>query len=134
MSVERRPPDVRFEFDHDQHAPRRARAAMAPLVSDPEDPIADDVELIVSELVTNVVRHTLDGGLLEAWDPKPEVPLRLEVSDTDQSPVSPIEGSEQGGHGLHIVESIADSWGVRSTDRGKTVWAELDRKARRPLH
>ena len=131
MSVVRRPPDVRFEFEHDQHAPRRAREAVARLVSDPGDPIAGDVELTVSELVTNVVRHTRHGGLLEAWDPKPDVPLRLEVSDSDPSPVIQVAGSALGGHGLHIVESIADSWGVNPTARGKTVWAEFDRKARR---
>jgi anti-sigma regulatory factor (Ser/Thr protein kinase) len=136
MNAER-PPDVRFQFEHDDSAPRRARAAIDPLVGEPGDPIADDVRLTVSELVTNVVRHTDDGGLLEAWDPKPDVPLRLEVSDSDRTEVLPPPagvqaGSEFGGHGLHIVDATSDEWGVEPTADGKKVWAEFDRKRRQP--
>jgi hypothetical protein len=78
------------------------------------------------------VRHTNDGGLLEAWDPKPDVPLRVEVSDTDQLPVQLAEQrpARHGGHGLHIVDAVSDSWGVDLTSDGKTVWAEFDRNRR----
>lgn len=134
MSSQRKPPDVRFEFDHDPSASRQARDAIAPLVNDPADPIADDVTLTVSELVTNVVRYTVDGGVLEAWDPNPDVPLRVEVTDTDAdtSGIAPVrEAREVGGLGLHIVDSVADQWGVERGTTGKTVWAEFDRNARR---
>lgn len=132
MDPKRSSPDVRFAFDHDPSASRQARTAIEPLLSDKDDPIADDVQLTVSELVTNVVRHTEDGGLLEAWDPRPDVPLRVEVSDTDQQPVQLAQDRlvGQGGHGLHIVESVSDRWGVELKEHGKTVWAEFDRNRR----
>jgi hypothetical protein len=47
------------------------------MLNDPNDPIADDVRATTSELVTNAIRHTYDGGELRAWDPRPDVPLRL---------------------------------------------------------
>jgi len=63
-------PDVRFEFEHDRRAPEEARQEMDQLLNVPDDPIADDVRLAASELVTNVVTHTDDGGELRAWDPR----------------------------------------------------------------
>lgn len=131
MDRKRSSPDVHFAFGHDLTAPRDARAAIDPMLSK-DDPIASDVQLAVSEMVTNVVCHTDDGGLLEAWDPKPDVPLRVEVSDNDRLPVQLAEErpAGQGGLGLHIVEAVSDNWGVDPTPDGKTVWAEFDRNRR----
>jgi hypothetical protein len=53
------------------------------MLNDPNDPIAEDVRLTTSELVTNVIRHTGNGGELRAWDPRPDVPLRVEVQDSE---------------------------------------------------
>jgi anti-sigma regulatory factor (Ser/Thr protein kinase) len=124
-------PDVEYEFDHDLGASRQARQALQPLLSDPDDPIADDVRLAASELVTNVVVHTADGGSMRAWDPKPDVPLRLEVEDHDGgTPESPHPTPPVGGRGLRIVDQLADDWGVTQTATGKVVWAEFDRTER----
>ena len=49
-------------------APAGARHEMDQLLNVPDDPIADDVRLAASELVTNVIRHTADGGELRARD------------------------------------------------------------------
>lgn len=123
-----RQPDVRFEFEHDPHAPADARARMEELLSDPGDPIAEDVRLTTSELVTNVVRHTDDGGELRAWDPKPDVPLRIEVEDPGPDvPAIPAKAPAIGGLGLAIVDAVADDWGVEPQSSGKVVWAEFDR-------
>jgi len=100
-------------------------------MSEPDDPIADDVRLATSELVTNVIRHTDDGGELRAWDPRPDVPLRLEVEDPDATmPEIPDDTPAIGGRGLHIVDQIADDWGVQQRSPGKVVWAEFDRNQR----
>jgi anti-sigma regulatory factor (Ser/Thr protein kinase) len=126
-----RPADVEFEFGHSDTAARGARDALAPLFQDSSDPIAEDVTLTASELVTNVVRHTADGGLLSAWDPAPDVPLRLEVSDTEPTePKAAKEAGECGGYGLGIVAAVSDAWGVVRTHSGKVVWAEFDRSKR----
>jgi anti-sigma regulatory factor (Ser/Thr protein kinase) len=122
-----RRPDVSVEFGHDVVAPRQARHAIRPLLSDDEDPIAERVEAVTSELVSNVVQHTDDGGSVEAWDPKPDVPFRLEVSDTDATSPTPREADDRGGRGLSIVDQLSDRWGTAAKTSGKTVWAEFDR-------
>ena len=103
----RRDPDVAIGFDHDAGAPRKARAAVRPLISTPGDPIALEVETVTSELVSNVIQHTDGGGTLKAWDPTPDVPLRLEVADQgngEPEPVLQAEGAEVGGR--RIRESV----------------------------
>ena len=125
--TEKPPPDIEFDFDHSLESPRRARKALEPLFTDDADPISDAVELAASELVTNVVIHTADGGSMRAWDPKPDVPLRLEVEDLDDSRPEPRAPSDNGGRGLFIVDSVADAWGIQPTETGKFVWAEFNR-------
>jgi hypothetical protein len=125
--LDRPAPDVTFEFDHDEDAPLGARRALRPLFPQP-DPLADDVELVATEFVSNVIRHTDDGGHLDAWD---EDPLRLEVTDTDPTlPVPAGYADERGGHGLRIVDELADDWGAAAEANGKTVWAEFQRRSR----
>ncbi|MCU1400966.1 MAG: magnesium or manganese-dependent protein phosphatase [Acidimicrobiales bacterium] len=125
---EGREPDVSFEFQHDVEAPRQARRAVRPLVSEDDDPIAQAVEVVTSELVSNVVEHTVDGGTMRAWDPKPDVPFRLEVSDSGSGlPAATEEATERGGRGLRIVSAMSDEWGVTTEVTGKTVWAEFNR-------
>jgi len=128
-------PDVTLRFDHDYGAPKAARSAIKGLLDDPEDPIGDDVELATSELVTNVVVHTDHGGELRAWDPQPDVPMTIEVEDSDDHVPAPLATPPAvGGRGLHIVEEVADAWGVESLDgTGKIVWAEFDRDEHAPL-
>jgi anti-sigma regulatory factor (Ser/Thr protein kinase) len=126
-----RDPDVRYQFGHQPRAAADARHEMERLLDGPDDPIADDVRLATSELVTNVVVHTADGGELRAWDPRPDVPLRLEVEDLDPAlPVIPDESPTIGGQGLRIVDAAADQWGVDEQPAGKVVWAEFDRSKR----
>jgi anti-sigma regulatory factor (Ser/Thr protein kinase) len=132
MAQERKAPDVEYTFGHESSAARGARRAIEPLVSDPDDPISEDVRLVTSELVTNVVLHTEDGGALRAWDPKPAVPLRIEVEDQDVAArdvvVARPEGVRRvGGRGLRIVDDLADDWGIIATETGKVVWAEFNR-------
>jgi anti-sigma regulatory factor (Ser/Thr protein kinase) len=92
---------------------------------------ANDVErlrLLVSELVTNAVRHG-DGSepveLHATWNSE----VRIEVSDHgDGFTPTPRIGAldEPGGFGLYLVGQLADRWGVE-TDAGTTVWFVLRR-------
>ncbi|MFJ3719221.1 ATP-binding protein [Streptomyces sp. NPDC090057] len=89
---------------------------------------AEDVLLVVSELVTNACLHAEGPDeLLLACDNKV---IRLEVSDrgTGQpAPRTPHRAGRPGGHGMFIVQRLCLDWGVlRVPGRdGKTVWAEL---------
>ncbi len=91
------------------------------------DDLIDDAELMVSELVTNTIVHTDTTHAIVALHRHPD---RLRVEVTDASPLSPIRPSEPdpnrlGGLGLKIVAALALDWGVRNTERSKTVWFEV---------
>ncbi|MFJ3228156.1 ATP-binding protein [Streptomyces sp. NPDC086783] len=89
---------------------------------------AEDVLLVVSELVTNACLHAEGPDqLLISCDNKV---LRIEVSDrgTGQpAPRTPHRAGRPGGHGMFIVQRLCLDWGVVRAPgvAGKTVWAEL---------
>jgi anti-sigma regulatory factor (Ser/Thr protein kinase) len=119
-------------FGSDPTAPLMVRRSLRGILNEKGDPIADDALLSASELVTNAVEHTDHGGEFRAWDPKPDVPMRMEVEDGDPTIPVPLAG-EPGrinGRGLMLVESVSDAWGVFATPLGKVVWAEFDRNRR----
>jgi anti-sigma regulatory factor (Ser/Thr protein kinase) len=92
-----------------------------------------DVRLLVSELVTNAVRHAnLAAGdvILLVIDVEDSV-LRVEVHDPGGGfvPRAPApDPARPSGWGLYLVEELADRWGVDS-DEKTLVWFELDRPA-----
>jgi anti-sigma regulatory factor (Ser/Thr protein kinase) len=111
----------------------RARHAMSELRRHLDDGQLEDVQLLVSELVTNAVRHArlhsrdVIGLLVELT----ERALHVEVRDSgpgfepeDQPRPDPGLPS---GWGLFLVEELADRWGVE-LDAGTRVWFELDRQ------
>lgn len=87
----------------------------------------DDAVLLVSELVTNVIRHVHTGSSLvlhvDLTDP------RLRISVADSSTVRPVPrepaAAAPGGHGLHMLTAIASRWGSEEHRGGKRVWFEL---------
>jgi hypothetical protein len=99
-----------------------------PAASADQRAAAEDVLLVVSELVTNACLHAEGPDeLVLACDNKV---IRLEVSDrgTGQpAPRTPHRAGRPGGHGMFIVQRLCLDWGVvRASGRpGKTVWAEL---------
>ncbi|MFF1381792.1 ATP-binding protein [Streptomyces sp. NPDC058308] len=89
---------------------------------------AEDVLLVVSELVTNACLHA--EGPDELWLSCDGKVLRIEVTDrgTGQpAPRTPHRAGRPGGHGMFIVQRLCLDWGVVRTPgaAGKTVWAEL---------
>lgn len=111
-------------------APFAARAALLELSPRIEEALLHNARLLVSELVTNSVRHAgageEDSLLLEVLL-SPDG-LRIEVADDGPGfeARSGFPGLEQvSGRGLFLVERIADRWGV--ADHGTRVWFELDR-------
>ncbi|MEU3979749.1 ATP-binding protein [Streptomyces sp. NPDC026672] len=89
---------------------------------------AEDVLLVVSELVTNACLHA-DGPdeLFLSCDNKV---IRIEVSDRGSgqpAPRTPHRSGRPGGHGMFIVQRLCLDWGVVRTPgvAGKKVWAEL---------
>lgn len=115
-------------IEHGPHGPAQARrvveACAAELGLGRE---ADDLLLLVSELVTNAIRH---GA--------PPVELRVQadadtitVAVADSSPVRPLrreaDDSAEGGRGMALVDLLTADRGVRPEGSGKTVWGAVRR-------
>jgi anti-sigma regulatory factor (Ser/Thr protein kinase) len=113
----------------DLHAPARAREWARAHVAARAADRADDTLLIVSELVTNAVRHAGTDVVLSIVTGTDRV--RIEVSDGVDDPpriaTGTPDGSRPNGRGLVIVSAVASVWGVDTMpDRpGKTVWADV---------
>jgi anti-sigma regulatory factor (Ser/Thr protein kinase) len=88
---------------------------------------ADDLLLLVSELVTNACRHGAAPYRL-TLEPK-GADLRVEVADSgaELPTVRPDQPEVPGGFGMRLVEQLAGAWGVRTDEVGKTVWLEIAR-------
>jgi anti-sigma regulatory factor (Ser/Thr protein kinase) len=89
----------------------------------------DEIQLVLSELVTNAVQHAhSDVEISLAVDLGG---ITLEVSDHGVEPLGTygLSGVPDRGHGLGIVQSLADTWGVRRYEQGTTVWYRMSRSA-----
>ncbi|MGY1497840.1 ATP-binding protein [Streptomyces sp. QTS52] len=92
------------------------------------DALGDIAALLVSELVTNSLRHAAGPIGVRLVRPAESVAtLLVEVSDPLPDP--PRERAagpeEEGGRGLQLVAHSSSRWGTRPADAGKTVWFEL---------
>jgi serine phosphatase RsbU (regulator of sigma subunit)/anti-sigma regulatory factor (Ser/Thr protein kinase) len=91
----------------------------------------DTAVLLVSELVTNAVRHA--GTVLRLRVLRP-VPGRVRIEVIDHAPHGSLDSrlsgeAAEGGRGLYLVETLADAWGsaaLSGAAGGKTIWFELD--------
>ena len=116
----------------DPLAAKQARDAVSELNGLPAD-VMDDVRLLVSELVTNAVRHASLGafGRITVRTCTRPDRIRVEVADTGPGfrPRPRVLSADQtSGWGLYLVAELADRWGVDSDER-TLVWFELDRPA-----
>ncbi|MGK5529899.1 ATP-binding protein [Streptomyces sp. URMC 129] len=99
-----------------------------PSVSEEQRAVAEDVLLVVSELVTNACLHA--DGPEELRVSRSGKLLRVEVLDLgDGAPAlaTTRRVGSPGGHGMFIVQRLSLDWGVTENpdQPGKTVWAEL---------
>jgi anti-sigma regulatory factor (Ser/Thr protein kinase) len=110
-----------------KQAPQDARALLAAQLDESLTPEQRQVALLlVSELVTNAVRHT-ESDVIQVGV---QTDGRVRVSVTDESPEMPRQQSlgpdEPGGRGLMIVDRLAQAWGVdRLPGDGKRIWVDL---------
>lgn len=120
-----------LELVPELRAPRAARTFAAETLAGWDLPTdcVEAAQLVVSELVTNAVRHAPGS---------PAVTLQLTLTDdcirvlvSDQGPGDPERirsdpGSDVRGRGIWIVDAFTERWGTEPDDGGgKTVWGEL---------
>ncbi|MGH3341816.1 MAG: ATP-binding protein [Carbonactinosporaceae bacterium] len=86
--------------------------------------LSDVTELLVSELVTNALRHA--AGPIRVHLLRTEQALVCEIADGDaQLPHVRLSNLEdEGGRGLRLVMQLARCWGARPEATGKVVWFE----------
>jgi anti-sigma regulatory factor (Ser/Thr protein kinase) len=123
---------ISLQLPGGRDTPRLARlGVVAKLAGVVPDVLLDDVGLIVSELVTNSVRHADVGpaGLVEVLVTKRGDRLRLAVTDPGAAAVPHLvefDLDEPGGLGLFLVDKLASEWGVVRDRNGVTeVWCEI---------
>jgi len=88
--------------------------------------LRDPARLVMTELVSNAVRHA--GTSLAISLALQQDAVHLSVRDHDPSlPVlrGPVAPTVEGGRGLLVVELLSRAWGITPTPDGKVVWASL---------
>ncbi|MET9351420.1 ATP-binding protein [Streptomyces sp. NPDC006617] len=87
-----------------------------------------DIQLCVSELLTNVIDHVGEGAPVTLRLSRTRDHVRLEVTDPEPhawlAPRRPGE-TEEGGRGLLLLDAVSLRWGVEQGRCGKTVWCEV---------
>jgi anti-sigma regulatory factor (Ser/Thr protein kinase) len=88
----------------------------------------EDVLLVISELVTNAVRHAgadTEGDTIEVTVRKTGRAVRIEVADSAPATEPQLRRDDApGGMGLVVVSGLCPQWGTEQEEGRKTVWAE----------
>lgn len=117
--------DLAFDIRAEPAAPSHARTALLALTTSVTPGLLDDLRLLITELVTNSVRHGPGGKIRVTVKVRDEENVFAEVTDGGTDGVVEIrEAAEEGGGlGLRILDRLAVRWGVY---HGSTnVWFEL---------
>lgn len=120
--------DVSARFASEDDAPHASRVLVREFLTDHgAADMAGAGELLISELVTNVIRHARSAVEIDLyWEGDA---LRAEVRDGSSIPPAMRDlAGAHGGYGLRIVTALARDWGVTQIDDGKAVWFVLDRR------
>jgi anti-sigma regulatory factor (Ser/Thr protein kinase) len=108
-------------------APAQARRAVEDLAPEIEQGVLRDAQLLVSEVVTNSIRHSgSDDPIgLRVWLRRSGVKIEIADGGFGFDAAELRAGADaEGGRGLMIVAALADRWGV-NRDRRTRVWFEL---------
>ncbi|WP_175410946.1 SpoIIE family protein phosphatase [Streptomyces sp. TRM64462] len=118
---------ARWRLDPEPGAARRARRLTRARLADwGLHDLADTAELLVSEVVTNAVRHAGSGRPVELRLVRTDI-LLCEVTDGGHTlPTLRAAGpGDEGGRGLRVVGALAREWGASRSADGTSVWFEL---------
>lgn len=119
-------PQFDFYLPCDPHTVSRVRAILRRLAPAWRyEGILDSVELVASELVTNVVVHTADHAWLQLAHDGSLIRLATVDADVRKAELKEAGPADEAGRGLVIVHALSSSFGVEYVGHGKRVWAEL---------
>jgi anti-sigma regulatory factor (Ser/Thr protein kinase) len=134
-------------FAHDAASVPRARHVVRMVLDGAglDEMTTAEIEIVLSEIVGNAIRHArplVDGEIHVQCEVVPDASPHVEISVTDGgSPGSVVTqrtagDSDTGGRGLFIVDGLAHEWGVVEDldNLSRTVWASFGGPTRHHPH
>jgi anti-sigma regulatory factor (Ser/Thr protein kinase) len=118
-----------LRLDRGPGAAAKARRGLATLRGDLDAPLMETLRLLITELVTNSVRHT-GGDTVELKVLVGNSAVWTEVTDGGPGfdpEDAGVSAADHTGWGLFLVERLAERWGVHKDGDGTKVWFELRR-------
>ena len=116
-------------LDGNNDAAATARAALGRLRADIDPPLMETLRLLITELITNSVKHARSDSVHMRVLVRPSSVL-TEVVDGGPGfdpETTGVPRADRGGWGLFLVERLADSWGAGHEGGSTKVWFELRR-------
>jgi anti-sigma regulatory factor (Ser/Thr protein kinase) len=123
---------IDLQLDNNPDAASLARRALDGLTDEVPERRVRDAQLLVSELVTNAVRHAglRPGDRIRVRVDLDDRAVHVEVHDPgsgfEPRPPQP-DPTRMSGWGLYLVDELADRWGVDDGGGGTRIWFELER-------
>ena len=115
-----------YKIEPQPEGPAKARRIIADeLATRVPAPVLDDVQLMVSELVTNGIVHGSDAANEPVMlDVLVNGHIRCRVLDHGEGFAMHARERQFGGWGLQVVEQLADRWGIERSPQQTEVWFE----------
>ena len=122
------PAELRREIPANTEAARVAREAVTFLAEGIPQEELETARLLVTELVTNSVRHGPTGrkATVELHVGVERDLLRIEVADRSTTPARRKPPTHEGGYGLALVDAMASRWDAGPQNGRNVTWFELD--------
>ena len=122
-------PSLHVCLPSDSRAARAARQSLRLLESYVPDETIEDVNLLVSELVSNSVKHAslMDDQVIQVDANPTDQGIRVEVTNPGGAQLANRlpDKAEESGWGLLLVTKIATRWGIATNGR-TLIWFEID--------
>lgn len=102
----------------------RARRELAALHAELDGPVLDSVRLLVTELVTNAIRHAGAPSVELVVELDSDL-VRVEVANSGGGFQARPQSDEDSGWGLFLVDRLSERWGVDDDPGRQRVWFEI---------
>jgi len=122
------PAELRRTLPANTAAARTAREAVVFVAEGIPQQELETARLLVTELVTNSVRHAPNGrrATVDLTVSVERDLLHIEVADRSPTPARPKPPSHEGGYGLALVDAMASRWGAEQRSGRNVTWFDLE--------
>jgi anti-sigma regulatory factor (Ser/Thr protein kinase) len=117
--------DGRLVLEPTPESVRRGRELVRKTLMTADPDRAEVATVLVDEMLANAVRHGEPPIVLTLSDSSGILTVEVRDSGSGLPVVRPADHDAESGRGLHIIEALADRWGVTQLHEGKAVWFQL---------